>query len=127
MSQQKYLQFYEQLCRDFYRVFFDSFISKNHSIFGKIHVQKISSLESILNEFFFHVNRVGSMDMGFMFNIILSRVEEVFMSTNTVKIANFLFLITDIVEENFYDRSLVYESTSNEDLKILGNLIHKCF
>lgn len=48
MSQQQYLPIYEQLCRDFFRQFFDSFIEKNQLIYGNTALQKIGPLQTII-------------------------------------------------------------------------------
>lgn len=63
------------MCRNFYRAFLDAFISKDHNIFGKLQIDKISSLIAILNEFFLNINKIGSMDMEFMLKVIFSRCE----------------------------------------------------
>lgn len=52
MSEQKYLEAYEQLCRDFYTSFFNSFIGKDYNILGKVQINKIQSLVAILKEYF---------------------------------------------------------------------------
>jgi len=65
-----------------------------------------------MKEFYFNISRIGTMDMGFMFNVILSRCEETFLSNNSMKIANFLFLMSYITDAQFYDRSLTYDATS---------------
>lgn len=49
------------------------------------------------------------------------------MSENPNKIANFIFLVTYIVEEDFFDRNIIYEVTTNDQLQILGTLIRNIF
>ncbi len=94
MSQQNYIQFYKDFCKEIFFTFFQAFIDKDHMIFGKSNVQKIRGLGQLLTDFFRYINSVGTMEIGFMFEIVLSRCNEVFMSENPKKIANFIFLIT---------------------------------
>lgn len=80
MSQQKYIVHYKNLCRDFYVSFFECYITKDFTIMGKSNVYKISGLAQILEDFFKSVNCIGSMDMGFMFRLLISKCSDVFMS-----------------------------------------------